>query len=209
MKRIYKFVRFTFWPLIILADYFQTNFTKYFTPMNMGPVTELGWSSLIRKNLTKEDFVLDYGCGVGFFCKLFNKKKYVGMEINKKFLNRAKIVNKGYNFISINEHELNKYKKKINAVLVNNVFHHLSNKQVHDALKLIGRNSIKKTKILIIEPTLPKKIFSLQFFLKALDIGNYIRTSNEYKKLLKNIKIKKSFNAKFGINDHIVIYGTI
>ena len=35
------------------------------------------------KIFKKKDFILDYGCGVGFFSRLFNKKKYIGIEINK------------------------------------------------------------------------------------------------------------------------------
>ena len=62
-------------PVIMLADLLQTNFTKYFTPMNMGPVTEPLYTEEIKKFFSKKDLVLDYGCGVGFFSKIFNKRK--------------------------------------------------------------------------------------------------------------------------------------
>ena len=65
---IYKITRFFLFPLIIIADYLQTNYTKNFTPMNMGPVTDPVWKKTILKYLSKKNYVIDYGCGVGFFC---------------------------------------------------------------------------------------------------------------------------------------------
>ena len=54
---------------------------------------------------------------------------------------------------------------------------------------------------------MPEKIFSLQFFLKALDIGNFIRTKDQYLKNLKQIKILKTYHTKFGIADALIILG--
>ena len=38
-----------------------------------------------------------------FFCKIFNKKRYLGLEINRKFLQRAKKINKGYKFLELKD----------------------------------------------------------------------------------------------------------
>ena len=83
----------------------------------------------------------------------------------------------------------------------------MSDDQVHFALHFLKKNSKKGTKLLIIEPLFPKKFFSLQFFLKALDIGNFMRNDKEYVTLLTNVKILNTRQSKFGINDHIVILG--
>ena len=45
----FKITRFILFPIIITADFFQNNFTKYFTPMNVGPVTTKNWSKMINK----------------------------------------------------------------------------------------------------------------------------------------------------------------
>ena len=86
----FKITRFILFPIIIIADFLQNNFTNYFTPMNLGPVTTKSWSKMINNFFKKKDFVLDYGCGVGFFCRLFNHKKYLGIDINKNFIISAK-----------------------------------------------------------------------------------------------------------------------
>jgi hypothetical protein len=83
----------------------------------------------------------------------------------------------------------------------------MSDNQINLALQFLKKNSKKNTKLLIIEPLFPKKFFSLQFFLKALDIGNFMRRKEEYVKVLKRVKILKISQAKFGINDHVVIFG--
>ena len=204
---VYKLTRIILYPIILVADYLQTNYTKFFTPMNIGPVNDPAWKKMILKHLDRKNYVLDYGCGVGFFSKIFDKKRYVGLEINKKFLLRAKKINKGYKFLELEDKKIRKFKSKINAVFINNVLHHMSDDQINSALQFLKENSKKNSKLLIIEPLLPKKIFSLQFLLKALDIGNFMREKEGYIDILAGVKILKITQAKFGINDHVVILG--
>ena len=51
--------------------------------MNMGPVSDDSYSLFIRQNINKNDFVLDFGSGAGFFSKLFNSKKYLVLRLIK------------------------------------------------------------------------------------------------------------------------------
>ena len=138
----FKITRFILFPIIITADFFQNNFTKYFTPMNVGPVTTKNWSKMINKFFKKNDFVLDYGCGVGFFCKLFNHKKYIGIDINKNFITNAKKINKQYKFMSFEDKNIRRYRKHINSILINNVIHHLSDDQVSSTFNFINPGTI-------------------------------------------------------------------
>ena len=202
----FKITRFVLFPIIIIADFLQNNFTNYFTPMNLGPVTTKSWSTMINNFFKKKDFVLDYGCGVGFFCRLFNHKKYLGIDINKNFIISAKKINKKYKFANFDSKDIKKY--NFNSILINNVIHHLSDKQVKDSFKFLRKNSKKKSKILIVEPLFPNNFFSFQFFLKALDIGNFIRSKEQYLKILKKeIIIKGSYKRQFGIGTAIIFHG--
>ena len=91
---------------------------------------------------------------------------------------------------------------------MNNVLHHMSDNQINLALQFLKKNSKKNTKLLIIEPLLPKKFFSLQFFLKALDIGNFIRDKKNYLRIIKKyVDIDSVFLKKFGISSVIVFFG--
>ena len=79
----YKLTRFFLFPIILLAYYLQTNYTNKFTPMNMGPVNDPVWKKTILKYLNSKNYVLDYGCGVGFFCRLFNSSLLIDFFVLK------------------------------------------------------------------------------------------------------------------------------
>lgn len=210
IKYAYKTVRFILYPVIFLADFLQNTFTKTFTPMNLGPVSSPVYAHNIKKNFKKNDYVLDFGCGAGFFSVVFDKKNYLGVEINKNFVDTAKQKYKKYNFKVLNENCLNGYKNKITAVFINNVIHHLSDQQINAMFVFFKKKLSKKIKFFIIEPEFPHTFFSLQFFMKALDIGNNIKTKNEYLKIFKKYLLIKSCKIKkVGIGHAVYVNGVI
>lgn len=210
MKFFYVFFRILLYPLIILADFLQNNFTSVFTPMNMGPTSEDYYSNFIKKNFGKKDYVLDFGCGAGFFSKLFNSKKYLGVEINKNFLNISKKRNVKHKFRLLKDDYLKGLENKINFIFINNVLHHLTDEQIMMTFSFFKKKLNKNIKVFIIEPLLPKSLFSLEFIMKVLDIGSNIKDKNNYIKILKKILIIKSYNVKkVSIGSVLVIKGYI
>jgi len=210
MRLIYNFFRVLFYPLIILANFLQNNFTSIFTPMNMGPTGEEYYSNFIKKNFYKKDFVLDFGCGAGFFSKLFNPKRYLGVEINKSFLLISKKRNSQHKFRLLKNDYLKGYENKINYIFINNVLHHLTDKQIFDAFAFFKKKLNKKIKVFIIEPLIPKTFFSLEFFMKVLDIGDNIKDKKNYIKLLNKIlNIHSKKVKKVSIGSILVIKGNI
>ena len=205
-----KIFRFIFYPLIFFADFLQTNFTSKFTPMNMGPVAKDNYSKFIKKNIIKNSYVLDFGCGTGFFAKLFNPKKYLGVEINKNFVSVARQVNSKYNFRILDKNYLAGFENKINLIFINNVLHHLTDKQIFDTFYYFQKKLNKNTKIFIIEPLFPKTFFSLEFFMKVIDIGNNIKTKKKYINLFKKlVKIHKYNIKKVEIGSVLIVKGQI
>jgi len=210
IKYAYQTVRFILYPVIFLADALQNNFTNFFTPMNIGPVAKPEYSHFIKKKIQKNDYVLDFGCGAGFFCSLFSKKKYLGVEINTNFVKTAKKKYKKYNFKILNKNCLNGYRNKITVVFINNVIHHLSNEQIDDMFIFFKKKLKPKTKFFIIEPEFPRFFFSLQFFMHALDIGNNIMTKNEYLKIIKKFLLIKNCKVKkLGIAHGVYVNGLL
>lgn len=207
---LYKIFRIILYPIVFFADFLQNKFTSFFTPMNMGPVSDDSYSLLIRQNINKNDFVLDFGCGAGFFSKLFNSKKYLGVEINHNFVKVSKQNNPNYKFLILKNDYLKGYEKKINTVFINNVLHHLTDMQINETISYFKKKLKKKTKIFIIEPLFPKSFFSLEFLMKVVDIGDNIKTQKEYLNLLKKIlKINKYHAKKVGIGSVLIIKGYI
>ncbi len=203
-KQLYKITRFFLKPLIILVDFLQNNFTKNFALMNIGTTEMQSYKNLIKSFFKKKDFILDCGCGIGHFCKLFNSKRYVGIEINDNFVTLARDKNPNYLFDNFKGKKIDRYKKKINSVLINNVVHHLSPNDVKKVFSYLKEKTKKrKIKILIIEPILPSKYFSIEYFLKVLDIGNYVNDVKGYNQILKKyVKIQDKSITKFKVNEH-------
>ena len=196
MKLLYPIFRTLLYPLIILANFLQNNFTSFFQPMNMGPTSKDSYANFIKKNFNKKNYVLDYGCGAGFFSQLFHPKKYLGVEINKSFLNTSRTRNSKHTFKLLKENYLKGYENKIDYIFINNVLHHLTDEQILETFIFFKKTLKKKIKVFIIEPLLPKSFFSLEFFMKVLDIGDNIKNKRNYVNLLKKILYIKSYNVK-------------
>jgi SAM-dependent methyltransferase len=210
IKFLYKLFRFILFPIIFLADFLQNNLTSFFTPMNMGPVSKDSYSLFIKKNIKKKNYVLDFGSGAGFFSNLFNPSKYLGAEINESFVTVSKKNNKKYKYKVLKGNYLKGFEKKINLIFINNVLHHLTDKQIIDTFSFFKKNLRNKTEVFIIEPLFPKTFFSLEFFLKVLDIGNNIKTKRNYLTLFKKVLFIENYNVKkVGIGSVLIIKGYI
>lgn len=205
VKKLYKIFRFILYPAIYTANFLQNNFTNSFTPMNVGPVAEDSYGLFIKRNFNKNDYVLDFGSGAGFFSTLFDKKKYLGVEINKNFVLTSRKKFKEYEFKILNKNCLNGYKNKINAILINNVMHHLTDVQIIETFNLFKKKLRPNTKICIIEPLFPKTFLSWEFFLKVLDIGDNIKTKKNYLKIFKTCFFIKNFTVKEIKISHVLI----
>ena len=108
----------------------------------------------------------------------------------------------------MNKDCLNGCKKKITAVFINNVLHHLTNKEIDEMFNFFKTKLNKKVKFFIIEPEFPRSFFAYEFFLKVLDIGENIMTKNEYLKIIKKfLLIKNCKIRKVGIAHAVVING--
>ena len=210
IRFLYKLFRFILTPLIFFADLLQNNLTSIFTPMNMGPVSEDSYLLYIKKNIRKKDYVLDFGSGAGFFSNIFNPNKYLGVEINNNFVAVSKKNNKKYKYRVLKNNYLRGYEKRINLIFINNVLHHLTDKQIIDTFSFFEKNLKKRTEVFIIEPLFPKTFFSLEFFLKVLDIGNNIKTKKNYLSLFKKVLSIKNYKVrKVGIGSVLIIKGHI
>jgi SAM-dependent methyltransferase len=207
---LYKIFRLLLFPLIFLANFLQNKLTSFFTPMNMGPVSKDDYSLHIKKNISKKDFILDYGSGAGFFSRLFNPKKYLGVDINRNFIRVSKNKNHKYNYRVLEKDYLKGYEKKINLIFINNVLHHLTDYQIFETFSYFKKKLNDRTKFFIIEPLFPKSFFSLEFFMKVIDIGNNIKTKKSYLFILRKvIKIENYYEKKVGIGSVLIIKGRI
>lgn len=143
--------------------------------------------------------VLDIGSGTGSLSKLFNKKKYLGIDIDEGSTKYAKEVNIGYKYLTRDVTKFN-LKKKFDLIIVIGVFHHLNKEEVLKSLILIKKHLNKNGGVIIIEAIKPISNWNLiSVFLRSLDRGHFIRTKKEYENLIKRHFLIKLNEQKGGI----------
>ena len=115
------------------------------------------------------------------------------------------------NFITVDYIKNNKFiYEKRDVILVNGVLHHISDENINKSFEIIKKISNQNAKILILEPTKPVSIFTLDFIQKILDLGINIKSSLEYEELLKKyINIEKITTYKFSYETGVVIFGEL
>ncbi len=112
-------------------------------------------------NLSKDDTVLDIGCGIGRWAsELYEKvNKYVGIDYMESFIEIAKEKYKKRNnvyFICLNGSDLNnsdiKFHSPYNLVMILGLYPYISNDEGYNILENILKISNNFTRIIIREP---------------------------------------------------------
>ncbi|MBI3955145.1 class I SAM-dependent methyltransferase [Candidatus Gottesmanbacteria bacterium] len=124
--------------------------------------------------------VIDIGCGTGDFCTLFNPDEYLGVDINKKYIDFAIANYPSYKFLQSNilKHNLNH--KSYDASILVGLLHHLTDSETKTMLGKI----VKGTKKIIIVVDLNPYNSLIKRLLIDIDRGKYVRTTSEKIKLL-------------------------
>ncbi len=146
----------------------------------------------IYQNIVKteqQSIVLDCGCGPAQYRELIKCKKYVGIDFNEKYINKAiKKFPKDDFFISDIVNFDFKRTEKFSQILLLGLLHHLND---HNSKNLINilKNQLKDDgKIVTFDPlyVFDKKdtYTKLANYFASKDRGNYVRTEDEYKKLI-------------------------
>lgn len=160
----------------------------------------------LKKFLRGKDYskILDFGCGIGTLASNFDKDKYLGIDIDKKAINIASKRNPGYDF-KVADGTNFKLEGKFDIVIVIGVLHHLDDKEVEEALKILKSLLSKRGNILVIEAIPPILSFNIiGRVLRLLDNGHFVRQMKDYSKLIKNWLFIKEQKAVMG---GIVDYG--
>jgi SAM-dependent methyltransferase len=153
------------------------------------------------KNLS----VIDLGCGTGTLAELFNKNKYLGVDVDKGAIWQARRKFPGYKF-KIGDAVNFKTEVKFDLVLVVGVLHHLPDEKVKKVARRINSLLNKNGKVLIIEATYPLAAYNIfGLLLRKLDRGSFVRSVGEYAKLLTiGLFLNKQYKQKGGLLDYAV-----
>lgn len=157
----------------------------------------------IKKTYKKKGKILDLGSGSGYLAPLFDKKSYLGIEIDPVLVAFAKKDYPGYSFKVGDMTKIN-LGEKYDFVLVIGVLHHLDGGDFTKALNVIHNHLKIKGKVLIIEAIPPLSGFNiLGRIIRFLDRGDNVRSLRLYKTMLsKKLSIYKAKPLRGGVIDY-------
>lgn len=160
---------------------------------------------IIKKELAikNKGKVLDIGCGTGILSPFFPKSNYTGIDVDEKLISFAKKTYKK-KFLLMSVDKLKFPKSIFDKIVLVGVIHHLDDNKAKKAFEEIKRVLKKNGKLLVIEaiPSISKYNL-IGRFLRQLDIGEFVRTLEEYEKLFQNkFKITKKYQQRSGIFDY-------
>ena len=152
----------------------------------------------------EDEKILDIGCGTCEFSELINSK-YIGIDLNKSFLKKAKKKFPDRILMEIDAKNINFGKKSFDKILMMNFLHHFSDEDCKIILN--EAKMVLKNKIVIEDNIIPTKGFINKLLVK-LDRGDYIRTKDQEIDLVKEFfKIGEIKTFKSGFYEFIVIIG--
>lgn len=149
--------------------------------------------------------ILDVPCGTGEFCRLFNPKGYIGIDISSEYINYAR---KTYQHtFYCRDARQNGFKDAyFDQVLILGLLHHLDISDIISALKETRRVLKNDGKVILIEDAPVSSNWNLVGkFLQKLDVGGYLRPAKEYRSILEEyFYIDKCYPIRNGFWDYSI-----
>lgn len=141
--------------------------------------------------LSKEDNVLDVGCGNGFLLELISSKvsNYTGLDTSKEFIDEAINIHPTHqnNFLNEDVAEHSKTRRRYDKLFLMDVTDHIDNQNLSEILKACKKLLKKKGKLYIHTPNLDyfMEVFKDRGILPQTSGHIAVRNAEEYRTLLK------------------------
>ena len=150
--------------------------------------------------------VLDLGCGTGIFAPNFSTGQYVGVDVNPKYIDHARLKYPGYEFKCIDGSALPFEPATFDVAFVAGVFHHLDDATSERVLAEAHR-VLKPGGALIVWEDVPARFILnvVGHLIHHLDEGRYIRKAEGYRALFaRRFSIAKEFAMRSAFMDYQV-----
>ena len=121
---------------------------------------------------------------------------YVGIDLDEKYIARAKKNAPKGNFFAMDARKLSFERNKFDLAIFNGVIHHMDDNLISSCLSEVHRVLKVDGIVLVSEPVFSKGDLISTILLK-LDRGSYIRKYEEYKNLFKQFSIERERHFRF------------
>lgn len=170
-----------------------------------------GWfSDTYINNTLKNEFdfknkkVLDFGCGIGSGCSIFDPNNYLGIDCDQKRIFYARNFYPTHNFAVVKDCRIPVLKDSIDYILVISVLHHIPKDELPSYLFEFSRILRPEGKVIVNEPCFFENYTFSNLFMRCFDCGKHIQTKDEYVKIFRKhcyeVKIHKQYNQLYCYN---------
>lgn len=154
-------------------------FTKRYIQQRLNP--------LLDEYDFNNKFVIDFGCGIGSNCIMFDSKKYIGLDYDPRRVEYASKIFSSYKFETFNGSYLTVPTNSIDYILIMSVLHHIDNKNILSYIREFKRVLKPQGEIIIMEPCFFDDAPFTNFLMKGVDKGRYIRCKEDYLELFNGM----------------------
>ncbi|GIM29542.1 hypothetical protein CPJCM30710_22080 [Clostridium polyendosporum] len=155
------------------------------------------FTNLFINNMIKKEFnftnksVLDFGCGVGCSCSIFEPIRYLGIDCDMNRIVYARRLNPNYKFEVIRSNDkLPIADNSVDYIIISSVLHHIPTEYIRNYAKEFHRILNPHGSILVIEPVFIKGSSINNRFMAYFDKGKYIRHQLEYFQMFNSCNFK-------------------
>jgi ubiquinone/menaquinone biosynthesis C-methylase UbiE len=161
--------------------------------------------ALVRRELRLGNGLrsLDLGCGPGAFADLFNGDDYVGVDLNRRYIDYAQRTRKG-TFIVGDARRIDLPDDRFDQVLIFGLLHHLSDEDARAVLSEVRRLLVPGGRLLAIEdiPAI-SRLNLIGHLIHSVENGEHIRPPEEYRRLYaEQGRIEREEVLQSGICDY-------
>jgi ubiquinone/menaquinone biosynthesis C-methylase UbiE len=146
---------------------------------------------------------LDLGCGPGAFADLFELDDYVGVDMNRRYIEHARRTRKG-TFVVGDARKLELPDRRFDQVLIFGLLHHLPDEDVRAVLAECRRVLEPGGRVLAIEdiPAI-SRLNLIGHLIHRVENGEHIRPPQEYRRLYGEVaRIEREEVLQSGICDY-------
>jgi SAM-dependent methyltransferase len=165
---------------------------------------------LRREGITEAASILDLGCGTGAMAGNFRPEGYVGVDLNPRYVSRARATKSRYRFEVADGRSLPFTDGSFDAVLISGVIHHLDGDSARSVLEESRRVLVPRKGVLVMIEAVParNRWNWIGRVIRRLDEGDFIRPPEHYIEMARELfgqEAVRHYPMSSGVCDGVVI----